>query len=81
MFAGLLLVLASLCIHANGDDAVAIDVCNIPTPVMGAPAPVQRPSVPVDNCQDRDVLACFEIFKPQDDPVELGRVLNENRME
>lgn len=78
MFVALSLVLASLCILANGDDAVPIDVCNVLMPGM---PPVQRPSVPVDNCQDRDVLACFEIFKPEDDPARLGRVLNENRME
>lgn len=24
---------------------------------------VQRPTVPVDNCHDRDPAACFEIFK------------------
>uniref|UniRef100_A0A0N4US62 ShKT domain-containing protein n=1 Tax=Dracunculus medinensis TaxID=318479 RepID=A0A0N4US62_DRAME len=61
--------------------AVAIDVCNVPKPRMGQ-MPVQRPSVPVENCQDRDPLACFELFKPEDlNNPQLGMVLMNNQME
>ncbi|VDN59861.1 unnamed protein product [Dracunculus medinensis] len=74
-----LLILASLCSFTNGA-AVAIDVCNVPKPRMGQ-MPVQRPSVPVENCQDRDPLACFELFKPEDNNPQLGMVLMNNQME
>lgn len=57
----LLLVLASLCHFASGG-AMAIDVCSMVVPVAGQ-NPVRRPSLPVENCQDRDPPACFEIFK------------------
>lgn len=73
-----LLILASLCNLANGE-AVNIDVCNVPVPVMAAI--VQRPSVPVENCQDRDVPACYEIFRHDDDPGQFGMILMNNRME
>uniref|UniRef100_A0A0N4URW5 ShKT domain-containing protein n=1 Tax=Dracunculus medinensis TaxID=318479 RepID=A0A0N4URW5_DRAME len=54
-----LLILASLCNFANGD-GVDINVC-----VKSVPVPQgfkKRPSVPVQNCQDR-YMACTEIFK------------------
>lgn len=41
---------------------MAIDVCSMVVPVAGQ-NPVRRPSLPVENCQDRDPPACFEIFK------------------
>ncbi|VDN54195.1 unnamed protein product [Dracunculus medinensis] len=70
--------LASLCSFANGATET-INVCNVPMPTgMPAGAIVQRPSVPVDNCQDRDALACFELFKPEDAADALGRIINEN---
>lgn len=56
-----LFILASLCNIANADNAVIINVCSVPVP--NGQNFVQRPSVPVDNCQDRDAPACFEIFK------------------
>ncbi|VDN60940.1 unnamed protein product [Dracunculus medinensis] len=56
----LLLVLASLCHFANGG-AMTIDVCSVV--VVAGQNPVRRPSLPVENCQDRDPPACFEIFK------------------
>lgn len=79
-----LLVLASLCNLANGG-AVEIDVCHmfVPVPPQGArvpaqPAVVRKPTVPVENCQDRDVLACPEIFKY--DPAADMQVLANNLM-
>lgn len=74
-----LLILASLCSLINGA-AVAIDVCNVPKQGVGQML-VQRPSVPVENCQDRDPLACFELFKPEDNNPQLGMVLMNNQME
>ncbi|VDN54202.1 unnamed protein product [Dracunculus medinensis] len=74
-----LLILASLCSFTNGA-AVAIDVCNVPKQGVGQML-VQRPSVPVENCQDRDALACFELFKPDDMNAQLGMVLMNNQME
>lgn len=63
-----LLIFASLCNLANGG-AEAINVCSMPVPVppqggnVGQQRFVQRPTVPVDNCHDRDPAACSEIFK------------------
>lgn len=71
-----LLILAKLYTFADGT-AVDLNVCFmfIPGP---AGDPVRRPTVPVENCQDRDPTACFEIFKPDDN--NLGQVLADNRM-
>lgn len=74
-----LLIIASLCTLANGATET-INVCNVPMPGM-AQMPVQRPSVPVENCQDRDALACYELFKPGDNDGEIGMAFNQNRME
>lgn len=54
-----LFVLTSLCNFANGDEKV-IDVCVkfVPDVQNGHK---RRPTVPVENCQDRDA-ACSQIF-------------------
>ncbi|VDN54196.1 unnamed protein product [Dracunculus medinensis] len=80
MFVALLIIIAPLCNFANGATE-AINVCNVPMPGVRAGAIVQRPSVPVENCQDRDALACYELFKPGDNDGEIGMAFNENRME
>ncbi|VDN54207.1 unnamed protein product [Dracunculus medinensis] len=54
-----LLILATLCNFANGG-GVDINVCVKSVPV--GQEFKKRPSVPVENCQDRD-MACTEIFK------------------
>lgn len=74
-----LFVFASLYGIANGG-AENIKVCSISVTVQQNQQNivVVRPSVPVENCQDRDTAACFEIFKPQDnDP---GMILAQNLM-
>lgn len=43
------------------DNVFVINICSVPVP--NGPNFVRRPSVLVDNCQDRDPPACFEIFK------------------
>ncbi|VDN54241.1 unnamed protein product [Dracunculus medinensis] len=74
-----LLIIASLCPLANGATET-INVCNVPMPRM-AQMPVQRPSVPVENCQDRDALACYELFKPGDNDNDIGMAFSQKRME
>lgn len=71
-----LLVLASLYNLANAG-AADIDVCSVLVPVVaggnqaaGAQF-VRRPSVPVENCYDRDAPACFEIFKYDNNEMQI----------
>lgn len=50
-------------------------------PGMPAGAIVQRPSVPIENWQDRNAVACYEIFRQDDDRTQFGMVLMNDRME
>ncbi|VDN60939.1 unnamed protein product [Dracunculus medinensis] len=43
------------------DNVFVINICSVPVP--NGPNFVRRPSVLVDNCQDRDPPACFEARK------------------